>query len=127
MVAKNQALEHFLQSFLKSDETLTAANLGKSPGSREPPELRARHSELVLWSGQAGLFYNDFLIVTTQRVISKHGGAWTLLRLSEIDTVDASQAHLSLTARGTTHRVDFRKEEVANEVASIIFESMLRQ
>jgi hypothetical protein len=95
--------------------------------NRPTPESPARPSESVLWSGRVGLFHGDILIVTTRRVIFKYGSAWTVLRLSEIDTVDVSEVQLLLTTRGITHRVDFRKKKVANEVARVIFENMLRQ
>jgi hypothetical protein len=57
-------------------------------------------------------------------MIFKPGSAWTVLRLSDIDTVDVSQAQLLVTTRGMTLRVDFR---TANEVARSIFQNMLRQ
>lgn len=93
----------------------------------KPPKPLVHPSKLVLWSAWVGLFYHDFLIVTTHRLISKHGSAWTILRVREIDTVDVSNGQLSITAKGITHSVDFRKGEVAAEVADIIVQDILRQ
>jgi hypothetical protein len=133
MATEGRPPERLLESILESNEPPAAdrarwhdALPERSPGPVEPPELRVEPSELVLWRGWVGLFYNDILIVTTRRVIFRHGSAWTVLRLSEIDSVDVSHVQLSLTTRGIIHTVDFRKKEVANEVARIIFQNMMR-
>jgi hypothetical protein len=131
LVSENKTLQRLLADLFESNNGQVAdkaqwhdALPEKSP---ESPESPVRPSESVLWSGRVGLFHGDILIVTTRRVIFKYGSAWTVLRLSEIDTVDVSEVQLLLTTRGITHRVDFRKKKVANEVARVIFENMLRQ
>ena len=134
MVAGDRTLEGVVESFLKSNGSSATDSVEgqdavpeKLPGPGMPPEVALRSSELVLWNGRAGLFHSDILIITSRRVIFKHGTAWTVLRLSEIDTVDVSQTQLLLTGRAITHTVDFRKKKVVNEVARVIFENMLRQ
>jgi hypothetical protein len=134
MAGEDRALERLLESFLESNEPPAAdssqrqdAFAEKAPDPQKPPELQVAPSELVLWSGRVGLFNNDILIVTIRRVIFKRGSAWTILRLRDIDTVDVAHAQLLVTTRGITHKVDFRKKEIANEVARIIFQNMLHQ
>jgi hypothetical protein len=134
MVSEDRTLQRLLESFFESNDSPATdsaqrhdALSEKSPDPGKSPEIEVRPSESVLWSGRAGLFNTDILIVTTRRVIFKRGSAWTVLRLSEIDTVDVSQTQLLVTTRGTTHTVDFRKKKIANEAARVIFENMLRQ
>jgi hypothetical protein len=99
---------------------------GKSPDAGKLPGMRLRPSERVSWWGPVGLFWENRLLVTTQRVMFNHGdSSFTVLRLSEIDTVEVSHVELSITSRGVTHRLDFRKNEVAKEVARKIEENMI--
>ena len=134
MVGQDRTLQHLLESFFESSDLPAAdsaqrhdALLEKSPHSGQSTELGTRPSEVVLWNGRVGLFHTDILIVTSRRVIFNHGTAWTVLRLSEIDTLDVSEAQLLVSTRGVTYTVNFRKKKVANEVARVIFENMLRQ
>jgi hypothetical protein len=130
MAGEDGALERLVEGFFESNERPAADSAQRQDADTEKSpeaEIQVGPSEFVLWSGRVGLFNNDILIVTIRRVIFKRGSAWTILRLRDIDTVDVSQAQLLVTARGITHRVDFRKRELANEVARIIFQNMLRQ
>jgi hypothetical protein len=134
LVGQDRTLQHLLESFFESNDPPAVdieqwhdALLEKSRDSGQSPEARTQPSEVVLWSGRVGLFHGDILIVTSRRVIFNHGTAWTVLRLSEIDTLDVSEAQLLVSTRGITHTVNFRKKKVANEVARVIFENMLRQ
>jgi hypothetical protein len=134
MVGEDRTLQRVLEDFFESNDSLAAgatqwhnALSEKFADPERPSELGVRPSEAVLWNGRVGLFHTDILIITTRRMIFKHGSAWTVLRLSEIDTVDVSQSQVLVTTRDITHTVDFRKKKTANEVARVIFENMLRQ
>jgi len=134
MQGEDKDLQRLLESLIEPNNSPAAeseqrhdVSFEKSPDQEKQSELRLRPPESVLWSGRVGLFHADILIVTTRRIIFKRGSAWTVLRLSQIETIDVSHSQVLVTTRDITHTVDFRKKRIANKVARVIFENMLRQ
>ena len=134
MQGEDKDLQHLLESLIEPNNYAAAEGeqrhdvlLEKSPDQGKQSELRVGPPESVLWNGRVGLFHTDILIVTTRRIIFKRGSAWTVLRLSQIETIDVSHSQVLITTRDITHTVDFRKKKIANKVARVIFENMLRQ
>jgi hypothetical protein len=87
--------------------------------------LKTDETVLLISTAAFGGYQGTF-VVTTQRVIFNDGSSFVVLRLGEIDSVNAGSSYLWVTARGTEKRFQFPRRGADNEASHVISQAMMR-